>query len=184
MKKATYLVVCLMLTCCYSLSAQLLDTSGDLTTNDVALRSFKFKADAGNIVLRISVATRPGTVGFEVRSPAGSVIGRQSAGVATINDWSLTVTNGGDCELVVTPHQTAGHWQVRIDKIPGLGALYQQIASGAFEALLLGLGASLGSLVALASGQTQLALKSLRRLLGLETRRGMRAKHCTRRAHG
>lgn len=35
------------------------------------------------------------------------------------------------------------------------------LGAGAFEALLLGLGASVGSLVALASGQTELALKNL-----------------------
>jgi uncharacterized membrane protein YhfC len=56
--------------------------------------------------------------------------------VATINAWALQVTNRGDHELVVTPHKTAGHWQVRIDQVPALGALYGQVASGALMMLI------------------------------------------------
>ena len=138
LKKAIWLLVWVTLSCGWPVSAQLLHTSGDLTTNDVAPRSFKFKADAGKIVVQISVNTRPGTVDFAIRSPVGGFLGQQRAGVATINNWGLTVTNGGDCELVVTPHQTAGRWDVRINQVPPVGALYKQILSGALMITVAG----------------------------------------------
>ncbi len=125
-----------MLLCCFSAAAQLLESKGDLATNDAAPRSFKFKAKPGAILVQISVETRPGAVAFEVRSPEGTPLGKQSAGVATINGWSLKVSSRADYELVVTPHETAGHWQVRIVQVPPLGALYGQIASGALMTLV------------------------------------------------
>jgi len=56
--------------------------------------------------------------------------------VATINGWSLKLTNTADYALVVTPHETGGHWQVRIDRVPSLGALYGQVVSGALMMLV------------------------------------------------
>jgi len=130
LKKATWLLLWLTLSCGFSRPAQILNTNARVTTNDAAPRSFKFKADAGKIVLQVAVDTRPGTVEFQVRSPEGRSLGQQSAGVATMNAWSLTVTNGGECELVVTPDHTAGYWRVRIHQIPPLRALYEQMVSG------------------------------------------------------
>jgi uncharacterized membrane protein YhfC len=136
MKKLSWLLAALVLQFCFSAAAQLLDTKGDLTTNEVAPRSFKFKSEAGMILVQISVDTTPGAVSFEVRSPDGTVLGKQSAGVATINGWSLKLTNSADYELVVTPHKTGGHWQARIDRVPSLGALYGQVVSGALMILI------------------------------------------------
>jgi uncharacterized membrane protein YhfC len=64
------------------------------------------------------------------------VLGKQSAGVATINAWSLKLTNSANYELVVTPHGTGGHWQVRIDRVPSLSAQYGQVVSGALMMLV------------------------------------------------
>jgi uncharacterized membrane protein YhfC len=136
MKKPRWLLAAFVLLFCFSAAAQLLDAKGDLTTNEVAPRSFKFKSEAGTILLQISVETKPGTVAFEVRSPDGTVLGKQSAGVATINGWSLKLTNSANYELVVTPHRTAGHWQARIDRVPSLGTLYGQVLSGALMMLI------------------------------------------------
>lgn len=136
MKKPQWLLVAILLLFCFSAAAQLLDTKGDLTTNEVAARSFKFKSEAGTILVQISVETKPGTVSFEVRSPDGTVLGKQSAGVATINAWSLKLTNSANYELVVTPHGTGGHWQVRIDRVPSLSAQYGQVVSGALMMLV------------------------------------------------
>jgi uncharacterized membrane protein YhfC len=136
MKKPQWLLVAILLLFCFSAAAQLLDTKGDLTTNEVAPRSFKFKSEAGTILVQISVETKPGTVSFELRSPDGTVLGKQSAGVATINGWSLKLTNSANYELVVTPHGTGGHWQARIDQVPSLGALYGQVVSGALMMLI------------------------------------------------
>jgi uncharacterized membrane protein YhfC len=142
MKKPRWLPAAFVLLFCLSAAAQLLDTKGDLTTNEVAPRSFKFKSEAGAILVQISVETKPGTVSFEVRSPEGTVLGKQSAGVATINDWSLKLTNRADYELVVTPHETGGHWQARIVQVPSLGTLYRQVVSSALI-MLVALGAVL-----------------------------------------
>ena len=136
MKKTRWLLACLALPFCLSGYAQLIETKGDVTTNDVASRSFKFKSEPGKILVQISVNTRPGDVSFEVRSAEGNLLGKQSAGVATMDGWTLTVTNGGDCELAVTPHQTTGHWEVKICQIPPLSALYGQVASGALMVLV------------------------------------------------
>jgi uncharacterized membrane protein YhfC len=136
MNKARWLLGCFALLFCLSGYAQLIETKGDLSTNDVASRSFKFKSEPGKILIQLSVNTRPGDVSFEVRSPDGRLLGKQSAGVATMDGWTLAVTNGGDCELVVTPHQTAGQWQVQINQIPSLSALYAQLASGALMMLV------------------------------------------------
>jgi uncharacterized membrane protein YhfC len=136
MKKPSWLLAAVVPLFCFSAAAQLLDTKGDLATNEVAPRSFKFKSEAGTILVQISVDTRPGTVSFEVRSPDGTPLGKQSAGVATINGWSLKLANRADYELVVTPHETSGHWQVRIDQVPSLGALYGQVVSGALMVLV------------------------------------------------
>ncbi len=136
MKKPTCLLTALVLLFCFSAAAQLVNTKGDFTTNDVAPRSFKFKPETGSIVAKLLVRTHPGTVSFEVRSPDGAIVGKQSAGVATINAWSLNVTNAGNYELVVTPHKTAGHWEARIDQVPAVGALYAQVASGALMMLV------------------------------------------------
>ena len=87
MRKPNWLLAAVVLLFCFSAAAQLLDTKGDLTTNEVAPRSFKFKSEAGTILVQISVDTKPGTVSFEVRSPDGTPLGKQSAGVATINGW-------------------------------------------------------------------------------------------------
>ncbi len=130
MKEATRLLAGLALVLCFSASAQLLDIKGDVTTNDAAACSFKFKAEPGKLVVRLWVQTQPGDVLFEIRSPEGTVLDKRGAGVATILGWSLNVTNRGDYELVVTPHHTGGYWQARIDQIPAVGALYAQVASG------------------------------------------------------
>jgi hypothetical protein len=136
MKKAKWLLAASKLLFSFSAAAHLLDIQGDVFTNDVALRTFKFQCEPGKILLQISVYTRPADVSFEVRSPKGILLGKQSAGVATINAWALQITNRGDHELIVTPHKTAGHWQVRIDQVPGLAALYRQVASGALMMLI------------------------------------------------
>jgi hypothetical protein len=136
MKKPQWLLAALASLFCFSAAAQLLDAKGDVTTNEVAPRSFKFKSEAGTILVQITVETKPGTVLFEVRSPDGTVLGKQSAGVATIGGWSLKLTNSASYDLVVTPHETGGHWQVRIDRVPSLGALYGQVASGALMMLI------------------------------------------------
>jgi uncharacterized membrane protein YhfC len=136
MKKAKWLLAVSALLFSFSAAAQLLDIQGDVFTNDVAPRSFKFQSEPGKILLQISVHTRPADVSFEVRSPEGILLGKQSAGVATINAWALQTTNRGDHELIVTPHKTTGHWQVRIDQVPALAALYGQVASGALMMLI------------------------------------------------
>jgi uncharacterized membrane protein YhfC len=136
MNKTRWLVACLALAFCLSGYAQLIETKGDLTTNDVTPRSLKFKSEPGKILVKLAVNTRPGDVSFEVRSAAGSLLGKQSAGVATMDGWTLTITNGGDCELLVTPHQTAGHWQAQIYQMPPLSALYGQVTSGALMVLV------------------------------------------------
>ena len=136
MEKTRWLLASLALLLCCSGHAQLIDTKGDLTTNDVAPRSFRFKSALGKILVRISVDSRPGTVSFEIRSPDGGLVGKQSAGIATIDGWPLSITNAGECELVITPHQTAGHWEVRINQVPSLTALYEQIASGGLMMLV------------------------------------------------
>jgi uncharacterized membrane protein YhfC len=143
MKKPKWLLAALVLLFCFSAAAQLLDSKGHLTTNEVAPRSFKFKSEAGTIRVQISVRTKPGTVSFEVRSPDGTVLGKQSAGVATINGWSLKLTNSANYELVVTPHETGGHWQARIDRVASLGVLYGQVVSGALM-MLVALAAAFG----------------------------------------
>jgi uncharacterized membrane protein YhfC len=120
---------------CFSSHAQIVDTKGECKTNDVAPRSFKFQTEPGTLVIRLSVQTKPGAVSFEIRSTDGALLDRQSAGIATINRWSVTITNRGDYELVVTPHGTAGFWQARIDRVPPLGALYAQVISGALMML-------------------------------------------------
>jgi uncharacterized membrane protein YhfC len=136
MKKAKWLLSAFALLFCFSTAGQLLDTQGELTTSDVAPRSFKFKAEAGRILVRLAIETRPGSVAFEVRSPDGTVLDKQSAGVATIEGWTVTVARDGDYELVVTPHGTAGHWEARILQLPALSALYAQAASGALMMLV------------------------------------------------
>jgi len=136
LRKVTWLLLWLTLSCSWPLSAQLLETNGDMTTNDVAPRSFKFQAQSGRIFSDISVHTRPGTVGFEIRSPDGHVLNRQSAGVATISGPGITVTNPGSYELVVTPHGTAGHWNVQINQLPPPSILDAQVLAGGLMILV------------------------------------------------
>ena len=61
MKKSTWLLLCVMLSCSFTLPAQLINTNGNLTTNDTAPRPFNFPASAGSLVLQISgtLSTRP-----------------------------------------------------------------------------------------------------------------------------
>ncbi len=131
MKTPGFLLVWLILPFALSATAQVLDAHGEFTTNDVAPRSYKFQAAAGDLNAQYSVEAHPGAVSFEIRSPAGEVLGKQSANVATIKRWPLKAAKAGDYELVVTPQLTAGHWQVRIDPAPALTPVYAQSASGA-----------------------------------------------------
>lgn len=130
MKEARWLLAALVVLCCCSAHAQLLEVKGECSTNDAAPRSFKFTAASGQIRVRLWVQTSPGDVLFEIRSPEGRVLDKRSAGVATILGWSLSVTNSGDYEFVVTPRRTAGYWQAQIDQVPVLDVLYRQAASG------------------------------------------------------
>ncbi len=136
MKEARWLLAAAAMLFCCSAPAQLLATKGTCATNDVAPRSFKFKAEPGQLLVRLWIQTRPGDIAFEVRSPDGTPLGKRSAGVATILGWTLNVTNRGNYELVVTPHRTEGYWQAQIDQAPGLGALYAQVASGGLMMLV------------------------------------------------
>jgi len=130
MRPPKLLLIGLALTVALSGGAQVLEVKGDLTTNDVAPRIFKFKAAAGMLTAQYSVETHPGTVSFEVRTAAGELLGKQGAGVATIIRWPLKAPESGDYELVVTPQHTAGRWKVRIDQVPALAPLYAQSVSG------------------------------------------------------
>ena len=142
-KKSKWWLAVISLLVCLPAPAQLLDTKGVVTTNDTAPRVFTFRTEPGTIRLRFDVNTSPGTVSFEVRDPGGRILGRQSAGIATINEWSIAITNAGNYELVVTPYQTAGYWNVRIERDRPLSALYQQTISGVLV-ILVALAAALG----------------------------------------
>ena len=73
---------------------------------------------------------------FDVRAPNGALLGRQSAGVFTMGKWEVEVTQSGTYTLEITPHQTTGHWQVRVDGLPPVRILYQQILSGGLMMLV------------------------------------------------
>jgi uncharacterized membrane protein YhfC len=205
MKKPVWLPAAFVLLFCFSAAAQLLDTKGDLTTNEVAPRSFKFKSEAGTILVQSQVPSLGAlygqvvsgalmmlvalaavlawwfhsrvqwrwfwagagiwTVGvalkFAVALPLNPVLFGKSGHAVGLKLWIGSAYCGlmtGVFEIGITL-AAALVWR-RLVAEPAR-AVAIGLGAGAFEALLLGLAACAGSLVALASGQTELMLKSL-----------------------
>ncbi|HWH69047.1 MAG TPA: YhfC family glutamic-type intramembrane protease [Candidatus Sulfotelmatobacter sp.] len=128
---------------CSSSFGQLLDAKGDLTADQSKPLEFPFHCPASKLVIKLRADTQRGTVTFAILAPDGHLLGSQTGGGLSMDAWRLSVTNTGTCKLQVTPHQAAGHWQVRIDQPAPLRLLYGQILAGALMALV-----ALGSVIA------------------------------------
>jgi uncharacterized membrane protein YhfC len=136
MNKAIGLAAIAVVVVSVSVSAQLLDARGEVELGQTNAQSRPFKFGGGKLKIRVSADTHPGTVTFDVRAPNGALSGRQSAGVFTMGKWELEAAQTGTYTLEVTPHETAGHWQARIDGLPPIRILYQQILSGGLMMLV------------------------------------------------
>jgi uncharacterized membrane protein YhfC len=121
---------------CASAFGQLLEVQGDVTANQTDAQAFPFRFHGGKMVIKLSATTSPGTVGFDLRSPGGILIGRQAAGVFTMDRWLVAGSNSGIYNLEIVPHRTAGHWTARIDSLPGNSSIYAQAFSGVLMMLV------------------------------------------------
>jgi uncharacterized membrane protein YhfC len=136
MNKGLWLFGIVAVVASVSASAQLLDTTGDVELGQTNAEERAFTFAGGNLLVNLSVETHPGTVTVDLRAPDGAQLGSQTAGVLTMDRWRLAAAQSGRYTLVVTPHQTAGHWRVRIEALPPKKILYEQLLSSGLMILV------------------------------------------------
>jgi hypothetical protein len=122
--------------------AQLLDVQGDVGLSQTNAQAHAFTFSGGKMVIGLAVDSHPGTVTFEVQAPDGASLAKQTGGVLSMDGWTVSGAQSGKYTFVVTPHQTAGHWKVRVYPLPSSELLHLQILSGVLM-MLVALGSAI-----------------------------------------
>ena len=97
-----------------SFKETLINISGNVAPGQT--NTIPFNPTSQSLVCDLRADTQHGTVSFEVAAPDGRLLGTQTGGGLTIENWTLPASERGTYTLRVISHDATGRWQVHLDQ--------------------------------------------------------------------